>query len=163
MTHAERLDAIRFRVYVPDSQISAELAHRDQIRIDFGSGAHYRQLGDHDVEHYLTALARLVFAQWLRAYRQTLDEHIVAEPGVDNWLDREFYEAREHIVAHGTSHDGRIRLTADGLRIITVRLTPGTVGQLTEAGCADDVRVAAAALIADYTGQVAELKERIYR
>ncbi len=162
MTHAERLDAIRFRVYVPDSQISAELAHRDQIRIDFGSGAHYRQLGDHDVEHYLTALARLVFAQWLRAYRQTLDEHIVAEPGVDNWLDREFYDTRDKIVAHGASDDGRIRLTADGLRNITVKLTPGTVRRLTEYECADRVRAAATALIQDYTGQVAALKERIY-
>jgi hypothetical protein len=162
-THAERLDEIRFRVYVPGTEISAELAHRDQIRVDFGSAATYRQLSEHDVEHYLTALARLLFAQWLRSYRQTLDEHIVAEPGVDNFLDREFYDAREKIVARGQSDDGLIRLTADGLRNIAVRLTPGTVGRLTEGECVDGVRVAAAALIEDYTGQVAELKERIYR
>jgi len=163
MTHAERLDAIRFRVHVPGTEISAQLAHRDQIRIDFGTDANYRQLSDHDVEHYITALARLLFAQWLRSYRQTLDEHIVAEPGVDNWQDREFYDAREKIVAHGASEDGLIRLAADGLRNITVRLAPGTVGRLTEGECVDDVRGAAQALIEDYTGQVAELKERIYQ
>src|SRR5689334_22183929 len=120
MTHAERLDAIRFRVHVPGTEISAELAHRDQVRIDFGLSATYGQLRDQDVEHYLTALARLLFAQWLRSYRQTLDEHIVAEPGIDNGQDREFYTARDKIVAHGASEDGRIRLTADGLRNITV-------------------------------------------
>ncbi|GIF23170.1 hypothetical protein BJ973_000474 [Actinoplanes tereljensis] len=163
MTHAERIDAIRFQVQVPGTQISAELSRRDQIRIDFGSGANYRQLSDSDVEHYLGALARLLFANWLRAYRQTLDEHIVIEPGIDNWQDREFYEAREKIVGQGASADGRIQLIGDGLRNVTVKLAPGTVSRLSEDECADGVRVAAAALIEDYTGQVAELKERIYR
>jgi hypothetical protein len=162
MTHAERIDAIRFRVHIPGTEISAELAHRDQIRIDFGSKANYRQLSDHDVEHYLTAVARLLFTNWLRSYRQTVDGHIVA-PGIDNWLDRQFYDAREKIVAHSASDDGRIRLTADGLRNITVKVARGTVAQLTQDECADAIRIAAAALIQDYTGQVAELKDRIYR
>jgi hypothetical protein len=48
---------------------------------------------------------------------------------------------------------------------IAWRATParGTVTRPTKDECADAVRVAAAALIQDYTGQVAELKDRLYR
>ncbi|WP_432971047.1 hypothetical protein [Dactylosporangium sp. CA-233914] len=160
--HAQRLEALTVRVQVPGAAIGAALTRRNEVTLEFGPGE-YQRLTDADLEHHLATVARLLHTAWLRAYRQTLDPSIVDTPGVDNDTDRAFYDARAEVVGRGASPDGRIRLTAHGPQRVTAGIARGTVAELSEEQFVEAFRAAGVALILDYTAQVDELKDRIYR
>lgn len=70
---ADRLDGIRVRVRAPGADIEAELRNRTDITITFGESV-YEFADERGLERSLAALARLVYAGWLRQYRAAIDE-----------------------------------------------------------------------------------------
>lgn len=159
--HEERVDRIHVVVTVPGTEFQAELRHRDQISVSFGRGR-YPYLAERDLEHYLAALGRLLLAVWRREYLATLDDVLRDGWGSRTEQDRGYLAAREQIESRGTSADGRVTITARGLRDARVSITPGTLRALGEREFSDDVRQAAAAIIQDHLRQIAELKRRYY-
>jgi hypothetical protein len=157
---AERLDAIRVRVRLPGVDIEAELRDRTDVRISFGESV-YDFLTENRLEYYLAGLARLLYAAWLRQYWAAInDSSLDVDP--HDQQDYEFLDARAAIESGGASTDGRVVITAVGMREIEVRIAPGTVRQLAEDQFSARTAEAVAALIQDHLSRVRELKMRFY-
>jgi len=157
---ADRLDAIRVRVRAPGTDIEAELRDRTDITITFGESV-YDFADERGLERSLAALARLVYAGWLRQYRAAIDESALDIAPHDE-RDHEFLDERSKIQAAGRSSDGRISLTCVGMQEIAVEIVPGTARELTEDQFAARAKEAVTVLIQDYLGKVRALKTRFY-
>lgn len=161
-TLEERLDRIHLRVSLPGNGISAELRGRNEITLAFSRGV-YHQLSEAALEHRLTNLARLLYVGWVRAYHDALTEEFRSSllAGPSSQRDRDFLAARDDLVSVGRSTDGAVAIASRGMRAVRVRVVPGARALL-EYEFADRVREAAAALIRDHIGKVAELKRQFY-
>jgi hypothetical protein len=160
-THSERIDAIRLDVAVPGTEIRAQLRDRDQVTLSFGRGR-YDYMRERDLEHHLATLARLLYTGWIRAYRATISETMLDSFDPESQTDQEYAAARDRLTSRGASGDGRITMTASGMREVTVKVAAGTIDELDENEFSDATREAVAALIADHLAQVEELKDLCY-
>ncbi len=156
---AERLDGIRFRVFVPGVDISAELRDRKNVTLAFGNGI-YSQASEKDLERHLGTLARLLFVQWVREYQSARGEDYGIKLGTQ--ADRDYEQARAEIVAIGQSDDGRVRIRSRGMQSVEVIVAAGTVREVSEVDFVGDVRQAVTMLIDDHMTQILELKRRIF-
>jgi hypothetical protein len=77
--------------------------------------------------------------------------------------DQEFEEARDELPVEGRSQDGRIRLTACGLRSWSVQIDSGTLSYLTEQEFCSRLAEAGQGLIGQQYERVNALKDRIYQ
>ena len=158
----ERVNGIHIRVKAPGAEIFAELRNRSEVTIFFGSGV-YDWLAERHLERYLGGLARLLYVAWTREYQAALNESYLRDTGgPQTQADRDYLAARGRLVATGSSHDGRVAVTARGMQEVTVRVADGTVRALTEHQFADRTREAATALAQDHLGKIRELKLHIY-
>ncbi|MEV6640830.1 hypothetical protein [Amycolatopsis sp. NPDC051371] len=157
---ADRLDGIRVRVRAPGADIEAELRNRTDITITFGESV-YDFADEHGLERSLAALARLVYAGWLRQYRAAIDESALDITPRDE-RDHEFLDERSKIEAGGRSSDGRISLTCVGMQEIAVEIVPSTVRELAEEQFAVRAEEAVTILIQDYLAKVSALRKRFY-
>jgi predicted RNA-binding protein len=157
---AERLDGIEVHARVPGIEIEAVLRNRSDVTISFGEAV-YEFISEVRLENYLASLARLVYAGWLRQYREAIDDSTLDVTPVDQ-RDHDFIEARSEIESSGASSDGRISFAAVGMQEITATIQPGTLRELTEEQFTDRAKEAVAALIRDYLGKVRELKLQFY-
>jgi hypothetical protein len=157
---ADRLDGIRVRVRAPGTEIEAELRNRTDITITFGESV-YDFVDERGLERSLAALARLVYAGWLRQYRAAIDDSALDITPRDD-RDGKFLGERAKIEASGRSGDGRITLTCVGMQDISVEILPGTVRELTEAEFTARAKEAVTTLIQDYLAKVRALRKRCY-
>jgi hypothetical protein len=157
---ADRLDGIRVRVRAPGTDIEAELRNRTNITITFGESV-YDFADERGLERSLAALARLVYAGWLRQYRAAIDESALDVTPRDE-RDHEFLDERSKIEAGGKSSDGRISFTCVGMQEISAEIVPGTVRELAEEQFAARAEEAVTILIQDYLAKVSALRKRFY-
>jgi hypothetical protein len=157
---ADRLDRIHVRVRAPGAEIEAELRNRTDVTISFGESV-YEFLNERGLERYLTSLARLLYAGWLREYRAAVDESALDIAPHDR-RDRDFLDARSEIESSGASGDGRITFSAVGMQEMSVKIVPGTARELTEAQFAAQAKEAVTILIQDHLAKVRDLKVRFY-
>lgn len=156
---ADRLDGIRIRVRVPGTDIHAELTDRTRIDVSFGDGT-YEWLHEGDLQHHLATLARLLVAGWMREYRAALTANDVPTRPPEELRNRDYEQACDELAASGASSDGRVTVSSVGLRDFQVRITPGTLRQLTETEFRSRVREATTAFLADHTNSIQLLKLR---
>jgi hypothetical protein len=156
---ADRLDAIRVRVRVPGTGIEAELRDRRDVEVSFGEGG-YAWLHEADLEHHLATLARLLHAGWARQHRAALAAAGLDVDPPEPLRNREFEAARDAAAVSGRSADGRVTISAVGLRGFTVRVVRGTQHALPEAEFLARVREATAAFFADLAARTRELRSQ---
>lgn len=159
---ADRLDGIRVRVCVPGTEIRAELSERTRIDVSFGEGT-YEWLHEGDLQHHLATLARLLVTGWMRDYRAALTANDLLPAPPEELRNRDYERARDELVASGASGDGRVTVSAIGLRDFTVRIVPGTLRELTEDRFRSCVGEAATAFLADHMNRIHLLKFRLLR
>lgn len=156
---------MRVRVATPYQEMSAELHGRDGITLSFARGW-YDQCREPDLERKLQSLATLLWVARMREYWRIFSRHsgesVTAESPPISPRDFRYREAREKLVATGSSPDGRVTISAEGMRIWTVSIRPGTVDTLSEHEFAAAVAHAAAELIQDQYQQIAQLKNSLY-
>jgi hypothetical protein len=156
---------MRVRVALPGDEIVGELRGRADVRITFAPGR-YRRYQERDLEEKLASLAKLLWAGRTREYYAAVShafgETVTGEPPPSGARDQAFVQARDELVAEGSSRDGRIRVTVRGMRRWQVRIADGTVHALDEFAFAERVREAAAALIEDQLAKVRVLKDQHY-
>jgi hypothetical protein len=75
--------------------------------------------------------------------------------------NRDYEQARDAVEATGSSADGRVTVSAVGMRNFKVRIAAGTVRELSEREFVQRVREAATAFLDDYMAQIHELKARL--
>lgn len=157
----DRLDGIRLRARVPGTEISGELCNRKEISISFGSDS-YPWLREPQLEGYLASLARLLCAGWQRESELALrDSFLDVDPPQDA-RSQGYERAREQLEASGSSADGRVTVSAVGLRNFTVHITPGTLRELAEHEFVARVREAATAFLADHMARIHDLKTEFF-
>jgi hypothetical protein len=161
----ESIDAIQVRVSAPDNAITAELANRTRLTLSFAPGW-YDRCDESDLERRLSALATLLWTGRMRQYWEVRSrdagERITGEPKPISPRAVAFREARETLVAHGRSADGRISVSVEGMRRWTVRVQSGTVRAIDETEFAAAAGQATAELIQDQYRKIAALKLTIY-
>jgi hypothetical protein len=157
----ERLDNIHLRVRVPGTEIEAELRNRKDVTISFGENG-YEFLNERGLEQYLATLARLLYVGWVREYRGAISETsiVISEP--ETQQDEDFLEARSEMEATGASGDGRVTISAVGMQDPQVRITAGTLRELSEDQFVARTKEAVTALAEDYQAKIRELKVRFF-
>jgi hypothetical protein len=160
-TLGDQLSNIHLRVRVPGTEIQGELRHRSEISISFGPGT-YQRLRESHLEHYLATVARLLYAGWTREYRSALSSSLLEVDPPKDARNRAYEEAKNHIKASGSSADGRITVSAVGLQNFTVRITPGTLRELSEQEFIAGARAAATAFGDDHRTRIRELKTQFF-
>jgi len=153
----DRLDKIHVRVRVPGTPIQGELHHRGEIGISFDPDS-YQWLRESRLAHYLATVARLLYAGWTREYRAAISSSLLPVDPPEEVRNRAYEQARDEVEASGSSADGRVTVSAVGLRNFTARITPGTIRELTEQEFVSRAREAATAFLADHRAQIRELK-----
>lgn len=161
-TLADRLDGIRTRVRVPGTEIHAELSNRTRIDVSFGDGT-YEWLHEGDLQYHLATLARLLVAAWMREYRAALTDNELLLRPPEELRNRDYERACDELAAGGASADGRVTVSAVGLRDFAVRIVPGTLRELTEQQFRSCVREATTAFLADHMTRIQLLKIRHLR
>ncbi|MQA10151.1 MAG: hypothetical protein GEU98_16675 [Pseudonocardiaceae bacterium] len=157
---ADRLDGIRVHVRAPGADIEAELRNRTNITLSFGESV-YDFASESALESALTSIARLLWTGWQCQYRAAIDEtDLNIDP--DDQHDLNFFAERDEIEATVESSDGRIRISAVGMENFSVRITPGTVREISEGEFTANVTEASTKLIQEYQDKVNELKKRYY-
>ncbi|GII21758.1 hypothetical protein [Planosporangium mesophilum] len=162
---ADRIHAMQVRASTPDGRVTTALRHRSEVTLAFAPGW-YDRCDERDLERRLAALASLLWVARTREYWRTVsdvtgDDATHEEKPVSP-RDVKFAEAREALVARGSSADGRVCLSVEGMRRWTVRVAPGTVRALDEHEFGSAVGQAAAELIEDQFSKIARLKYKIY-
>jgi hypothetical protein len=160
---ADRIDAIHVHASAPAGGVHAELRGRDGLDVYFSSGF-YRQTDERELEFRLTGVARLLWAEHERAYRQAVANFVLypGDPPAESVADVQFYEERDSLLATGRSDDERISVSVRGMRDWQVRIAPGTVRTLDEATFLAGARQAAIRLLSDQARQMIQLKVRVY-
>jgi hypothetical protein len=157
---ADRLDGLRVRASVADGGISGELRGRTTVEVACAPWV-YRTLDERSLERHLAALAKLLWAARMRNYfaavSDAFGETVTREPPALGRRDVEYVEARDRIVARGTSLDGRVAIEVLGMREWRVSVADGT---LRDRELPRQVRQAAEALIQDQLRQIRLLKRR---
>jgi hypothetical protein len=155
---ADRLDGLRVRASVADGGIRGELRGRASVEVTFAPWV-CRMLDERSLERHLAALAKLLWAARMRDYfaavSEAFGETVTREPPAAGRRDVEFVQARDRIVARGSSVDGRIAIEVLGMRAWRVTVADGT---LRARELPQQVREAAEALIQDQLRQVRLLK-----
>lgn len=151
-TLGDRLDAIRVRVRAPGAAIEAELRHPRQISIHLDEGA-YPFMREPQLEQALAGLARLLYAGWVRQYRTAL-----AGSAISPIENPEFVAGRAKIEPTGRSADGRITITAVGMQDFQVRVTPGTLRELSERQFTAALQQAATGFVTDQAAKISTLR-----
>jgi hypothetical protein len=158
---AERLDAIRVHVKVPGADIEAELRGRTDVTLSFGRSV-YEWLNEANLERFLAALARLLYVEWTRQYRAALSEPFRDAGTAESQRDRDFLAERDTLEAGGTSTDGRITVSATGMHNFSVRITRGSLRELSEREFVAGTREAVVSFLDDQRAKVRELKLRYF-
>lgn len=159
---ADQLAGIRVAARVPGTEIHGEVrGGRGDVGVSFGQDT-YQWLKESHLEHHLATLARLLTAGWTREYRTVLSDSLLCVDPSAEVRNQDYERARDAIAATGSSADGRIVVSAVGLRDFTVRVRPGTVRELREQEFTARVREAADAFRTDYLDQIRELKLRCF-
>lgn len=162
---SDRLDGLQARVSSPNGKVAAELNGRADVRITFAPRA-YLRYDEAGLAADLTKVATLLMAARTRLYYEAVSEAfempVRGESPALSPRDREYDAARDELLVEGRSGDGRIRVTARGLRSWRVRIMEGTLARLTEQQFSDGVAEAAGALIAQQMSGIRELKGRVY-
>lgn len=162
---SDRLERMRVRVALPGDEIVGELRGRADVQITFAPGR-YRRYREQDLEDKLASLAKLLWAGRVREYYAAVSdafgETVTGEPSPSGVRDQAFVKARDELIAEGSSCDGRIRVTVQGMRRWQVRIANGTIRALDEDAFAERAREAAAALIEDQLAKVRVLKDQHY-
>lgn len=153
----ERLDGIHIRVRVPGAEIYGELRDRRCVDVTFGPDT-YGWSSETYLEQAVATLGRLLTARWTEAYHAALRDSGLAVTPLPGSRSTDYERARERIEATGASADGRVVISAVGLRNFAVRIRPGTVRELPEQDFAERVRDAAAVFLTDHMNQVRELQ-----
>lgn len=162
---SDRLDQLQARVSSPNGKVTLELSGRVDVRVTFARGA-YLRYEERELASDLTKAAALLMAARTRLYYEARSEAfetpIDREPPPLSPVDQEYDAARNDMVVEGRSRDGRIRVTARGLRSWQVRIAEGGLRQLTERQFSAGLAEAAGALIRQQTAGIHDLKNRIY-
>ena len=162
---ADRIHAMQVRASTPDGTMTAELRHRSEVTLSFTRGW-YDRCDESDLERRLTGLASLLWVARTREYWSTVSDvtgdYATHEDKPISPRDVEFSQAREALIARGSSADGRVSLSVEGMRRWTVHVAAGTVRALDEDEFASAVGQAAADLIQDQFTKIAGLKHKIY-
>ena len=160
-TLQERLDAIRIRATFPGGEVHAELRDRADVRVSFADAV-YDNLNERQLEHYLSGLYRLLFAEWVRHQKEAL-------AATGGWIpqtlcpaDEQFAAARDSLEVEGQSPDRRVRVSSRGLREVDVQIADGTVQALREGEFIDSVRAAGVAFASDLIAKVSAAKAHAY-
>src|SRR5690349_24880590 len=114
-TLQERLDAIRIRVTFPGGEVHAELRDRTDVRVSFADGV-YDHLNERQLEHYLSGLYRLLFAEWVRQQKEALAATGGWIPQTLSPADEQFTAARDVLEVEGRSPDRRVTIRSVGMR-----------------------------------------------
>jgi hypothetical protein len=161
----DRIHAIHARASSPDGAISAELRNRSQLTLSFAPGW-YDRCDESDLERKLAALASLLWVDRMREYWKVRSddagERITGEPKPISPRAVRYRDERDALVARGRSADGRVSVSAEGMRNWTVKVAPGTVRGIDEYEFAAAAGQAAAELIQDQYQKIAALKLKIY-
>ncbi len=162
---ASRLDMLRVRAEVPGGLVAGEFRDRSEVVVSFGGNGYYRAT-ERDLEEQIVSLCRLLVAAWSRAYWGLMSEvqgrTIVGEAPPTSDADSEFRGARDRMVVHGRSADGRISVTFDGQRGWSATIEPGTLVALSEEGFIASARDASRDLVQSHRATIGRLKAEIY-
>lgn len=161
----QRVDQMMVRVSSPGGSIFAEIHGRDEVRLSFAPGYYYR-VDKPDMETQLSTVGRLLWVARMREYYRIISDQtgqtITGDVRAESFLDTQFYEQRARLVAEGRSTDGRIHIQVRGLTTWTVRITDGTLNDLSPEEFAASAASAAAELIHDQHAKVRELRVQTY-
>lgn len=162
---SDLLDRMQVRASVAGSPVAGFLHDRDEVEISFAPG-YYDRADEAPLERHLAALARVLWAEYMRQYYAALSTAfgltVTKDPPAIGRQDKEYVALRQDLVAEGWSGDGRILVTVRGMETWNVRVTPGTLRELTEAEFVTQLREAAGALIRHQFAGIRELKNRVY-
>lgn len=163
---SERVDSMVVRATSPNGSVTATVRGMDGIEIAFAPGF-YQRATPQEMETQLAQVARVLWANRMREYEAILNDEsegnlIVDAPAADR-RDEQFYEQRDNLVAEGSSPDGRVRVTARGMRDWSVHIAPGAIDQMLEDEMTYAAVQAAEALIRDQMTKINELKFSLYQ
>ena len=165
MTVTHSLDTLEARAGTPDERVFGEIHGRTDVSVSFAPG-YYEQASDAALEEQFTRLARVLFAQRMKAYfrirSEDFGETVTRESPPSSERDQRFVEERSRITATGTSPDGRITCSVVGMAHWTIRIQPGTHRELSEDAFCRSFAAAAGAMIADQFAQVRRVKDAVY-
>lgn len=165
MTVSHSLDTLEARACTPDERVFGEIHGRTEVAVSFAPG-YYEQASDTTLEMQFTRLARVLFAQRMKAYfhirSEDFGETVTREAPPTSERDHRFVEERSKITATGTSADGRITCSVVGMAHWTIRIAPGTHRQLTEDAFCRSFAAVGSALIADQFAQIRRVKDAVY-
>lgn len=154
---ADRLDAMVVSASAPGGGVHGEL-RGSRAGVYFSSG-YYEQASEQELAGRLEQLARLLWAERTRFYRQAVQD-------AGGWIadddTPDFLEERTRLTATGASPDGRITVTVRGMTTWTVKIADGTLRALDESAFEQALAVAVARLTSDQNHKIAELRGRAY-
>lgn len=156
---ADRLASIHVRARVPGTEIHGEMRHPGHIAVTFGPDT-YEWLHEQHLAHHLATLARQLHAGWTREYRAALADSLLNVDPADDVRDHAYERARDQLTTTATSPDGRITISAVGLRDFTVHITPGTLHTLNEHQFTQATNEAATTFFTNHMTQIQELKTK---
>ncbi|HWS31395.1 MAG TPA: hypothetical protein VN408_01485 [Actinoplanes sp.] len=162
---SELLARMQFSVSVAGGAVTGHLHDHDQVVLTFRPG-YYDRVDESVLEHHLVSLARMMRAEYVRRYYAALStafgRTVTKDPPPIGRREKEYAALRQEFVAEGRSADGRITIEVRGMESWRIRITPGTLGVLTEADFAEQFRTAATLLIRDQFAGIRTLKDHIY-
>ena len=152
-TMQDHLDSTTVRAETPDGTAAATLVGDSRVTISFAPG-YYAHSTDARVADKLQRLGRLLWVARMREYyrfkSEQLGREVRGEGRPRTAAQAERREARDQIVATGSSGDGLVEISAVGLFRWSVTVRPGTVPTVPEADLCAAVSRAAEALISDH-------------
>lgn len=162
---SDRMESLNVRVSVRGGRIVGELRGRAEVRLSFEAES-YPRYDERSLEADLVDLARLLWAGRTKRYYEALSEAlgqtVTREDPPETPRDVAYDNAREQLVAEGSSTDGLVHLAVRGMREWTVRIADGILRKLDEETFAARVNEAAGELIRDQMAKIRQLKEQIY-
>jgi hypothetical protein len=165
MAISERVDSMVVRATSPGGSVTAVVRGLDHIEVSFAPGF-YQRASTAEIETHMEQAARVLWANRMREYRAILDDEttgLVIDAPPASRQDELFYEGRDNLVAEGVSFDGKVKVTARGMRDWTVRVAPGAIDELREHEMTAAAAQAAQALIRDQMAKIQLLKVSLYR
>ncbi|MDT5040467.1 MAG: hypothetical protein QOE51_1452 [Actinoplanes sp.] len=161
----DRIRAIYVRASSPDDAITAELTGRNRVTMSFARGW-YDRCDETELERKLSSVATLLWTARMRRYWEVRSAdagvRISGEPKPIGPRAVAYHQARDALVAHGRSADGRVSAVVEGMRRWTIQVRRGTIREIDEHEFAAAAGQAAAELIQDQYRKIAALKLTIY-
>jgi hypothetical protein len=161
---ADRMAELDIQLSSPDGNIHARLSAGDRFEVWFREGNYYRYT-ESSLEQQLISLARLLFVARRRARLSALSEAVGyrVQPGnsqPDDPRQRRFHEEQSQLVAVGRT--AVIEVYGSPGEFWTIRIEPGTLAQLDEAGFLIELRAAVSQAMTDMRQQLLRLREDMY-